>query len=135
MWQWRPIPAVVWGVDNGSAHKLVIGVAVAGWVLAVLAYYSIGHLELLGLRHAWRHFRGDRPHPGELVTTGVYRYLRDPMYLGFAVGMWSTPIMTAGHLLLSTGMSLYLLIGLHYERRDLVARFGDRYLTYLRTGS
>jgi protein-S-isoprenylcysteine O-methyltransferase Ste14 len=131
MWQWRPVDLVIWDLGSRNEERLLMGLAVAGWVLAAIAYYSIGHLQLMGLQQAYRHFQGKPPLPDELVTTGVYRYLRNPMYLGFVIGMWSTPRMTAGRLLLAAGMTLYILIGLRYERRDLHARFGDRYLNYL----
>ena len=131
MWQWRPVELVIWEIGSPGAARLVIGVAVSGWILAASAYYSIGHLRLMGLEQAYRHSQGQPALADELVTTGIYRYLRNPMYLGFVIGMWATPRMTAGHLLLSAGMTLYTLIGLRYERRDLAARFGDRYLVYL----
>lgn len=132
MWQWKPIETVVWDASLTSGRFLLLGVAAAGWILAATAYYSIGHLHLLGLRQAYRAFRGRHQVPGDLVTNGVYRYLRDPMYLGFTIGMWATPLMTVGHLLLSVGMTFYLLIGMRYERRDLIVRFGNRYLESLR---
>lgn len=131
MWQWRPIGAVAWDVQLPSARNALLGIGFAGWGLAALSYYSIGHLELLGLRQAHRHYKGAPAARAELVTGGIYRYLRDPMYLGFAVGMWVTPRMTAGRLLLAAGMSAYVLIGMRYERRDLRAKFGERYLAYL----
>jgi protein-S-isoprenylcysteine O-methyltransferase Ste14 len=38
--------------------------------------------------------------------------------------------MTAGHLLFSAGMSVYILIALRYEERDLVNHIGERYVRY-----
>lgn len=131
MWQWRPIDIVVWETWHPVARPLLIGLSVAGWILSAVAYYSIGHLQLLGLRQALDSLKGEPQRSPRLVTTGVYRYLRNPMYLGFALGMWSTPQMSVGRLLLSAGMTLYVLIGLRYERRDLLTRFGQRYHDYL----
>lgn len=135
MWQWKPIDTVVWNIESTIARYILYAVAAAGWLLAASGYYSIGHLELFGLRQALAEFKGVSQPPGDLVATGIYRYIRNPMYVGFAIGIWSTPHMTVGHLLLSAGMSLYLLIGMRYEKRDLTARFGDRYLAYLRASS
>jgi protein-S-isoprenylcysteine O-methyltransferase Ste14 len=133
MWQWQPIDTVVWAVRSEPGHWLLIGTGAAGWLLAAVAYYSIGHLELLGLRPAWRYFKDQPPAPPDLVTSGIYRRLRDPMYIGFAIGLWSTPKMTAGHLLLAAATTVYVLIGMRYERKDLVGRFGQRYLTWIET--
>lgn len=131
MWQWRPIDAVIWQVEHPAARYLLIGTCAVGWLIAAIAYYSIGHLELFGLRQVWLHFRNRPPEPQRLVTSGIYRIWRNPMYLGFVIGMWSAPRMTAGHLLLSSVMTGYVLIGRRYEKRDLIGRFGDRYLEYL----
>lgn len=133
MWQWRPIDAEVWNVAAPAGRYLLFGTALAGWLLAAIALFSIGHLELFGLRQARAFFRGHAPVAGGLVTTGVYRYLRDPVFLGYCVGLWSAPRMTVGHLVLAAGMSVYVVAGARYERRDLVARFGADYLGWVDT--
>jgi protein-S-isoprenylcysteine O-methyltransferase Ste14 len=38
--------------------------------------------------------------------------------------------MTVGHLLLAAGVSIYMLIAIRYEERDLVSLFGDDYERY-----
>jgi protein-S-isoprenylcysteine O-methyltransferase Ste14 len=38
--------------------------------------------------------------------------------------------MTVGHLLLAAGLSVYMLIAIRYEERDLTALFGDDYTRY-----
>jgi protein-S-isoprenylcysteine O-methyltransferase Ste14 len=131
MWQWSPIDLVVWEIEAAAGRYLLIGVAAMGWSFAAVAYYSVGHLELFGLRQAWLRFKGRPEESPRLVTSGIYRVSRNPMYLGFVIGMWSTPRMSAGHLLLSAVMTIYVLIGRRYEKRDLIARFGDRYLDYV----
>ena len=56
--------------------------------------------------------------------------MRHPLYLGFFLAFWATPDMTFGHLLLAAGMSVYMLIAIRYEERDLVSLFGKDYETY-----
>jgi protein-S-isoprenylcysteine O-methyltransferase Ste14 len=60
----------------------------------------------------------------------LYRFVRHPMMLGFFFAFWAIPQMTVGHLLLAAGMSVYILIALHYEERDLVGLFGADYENY-----
>jgi protein-S-isoprenylcysteine O-methyltransferase Ste14 len=52
------------------------------------------------------------------------------MMSGFFLALWAAPEMTAGHLLLALGMSIYILIALRYEERDLTGLFGDDYRRY-----
>jgi protein-S-isoprenylcysteine O-methyltransferase Ste14 len=52
---------------------------------------------------------------------------------GVFIGIWFTPVMTVGHLLLALGMSTYIIIGVYHEEKDLIHTFGDRYLRYIRS--
>ena len=46
------------------------------------------------------------------------------------MGLWAIPTMTAGHLLLAAGFTVYILIGTRYEERDLAQFLGDQYRAY-----
>lgn len=130
MWRWRPIPTVVWEVEGAVPSRLLWGLFAAGWVLAVLASKSLGHARLFGLAGCWRWARGEEPPPLALKTNGLYGRLRHPMYLGFAIGVWVTPCMSVGHLLLALAMTAYLFAGVSFEERDLERRFGEEYRAY-----
>lgn len=60
----------------------------------------------------------------------LYRVVRHPLYLGVLLGMWTTPVMSAGHLHFATAMTTYIAIGIHYEETDLVRTYGDVYRKY-----
>lgn len=132
IWQWRPLPAVVWEVEAAGATRLLWGIFGLGWVLAVFASKSLGHARLFGLAGCWRWAKGEEPAPLALKTNGLYGRLRHPMYLGFAIGVWVTPHMSMGHLLMAVVMSAYLVVGARFEERDLERRFGEEYRAYRR---
>ena len=127
---WTPIPAVVWSIENDAAQALIWFGFGLGWLILLLAALAMGVTELLGLRQAYAWSLGRPMAPLKLKTSWLYRYFEHPMYVGVLLGFWMTPHMTVGHALLATQLTLYIAIALHYERRDLVARFGPRYLAW-----
>ncbi len=130
MWQWRAMPGAVWSVESASAQWLLWAVFGLGWLTVLVATFMIDHFELFGLRQVYDHWRGrDFVSPG-FKTPGLYRFVRHPIYFGFAVAFWATPQMSVGHLLFAIATTGYILVGIWFEERDLVAHFGERYREY-----
>jgi protein-S-isoprenylcysteine O-methyltransferase Ste14 len=123
---WQPIPIEIWNVDETPAREVLWLLFAAGWLILFLGAWSFGILDLLGIEQV-RAWREGRRHAPRLKTGFLYRWLRHPMYVGVLVGMWATPRMSFGHLLLALAMTGYVLIGMRYEERDLMQRFGSRY--------
>lgn len=129
---WLPIPALVWRIDGALASSILVLLGAMGWIVVLVSTFLISHLELFGLAQPWRHARGRAPVPPGFRTPLLYRWVRHPLYSGFLLAFWSTPDMTAGHLLLAVGMTAYILVAIRHEERDLVALFGPRYQRYQR---
>lgn len=130
IWQWRPIPDVVWAVDGQVAQYALLGLAGLGWGMLLLATFLINHFELFGLQQVFNHWRSRSFEPPAFRTPALYKLVRHPIYLGFIMGFWAAPRMTMGHLLFAIAMTGYIFIGILFEERDLVARFGDEYRRY-----
>ena len=133
LWQWRPITEpVVWTVRNPMAVNALHAVFWLGWGILLLATFLINHFELFGLRQVWARLRGDELPAPQFRTPFLYKRTRHPLYLGFLLAFWAAPVMTAGHLLFAVATTGYILIGIWFEERDLVAQFGDQYRRYRR---
>jgi protein-S-isoprenylcysteine O-methyltransferase Ste14 len=132
-WLWRPIAGpIVWRVDAPSVTALLWSLFASGWTLVLVSTFLIDHFELFGLRQVLARWAG-RPMPThEFRTPFLYRHVRHPLYLGILLGVWSAPVMTAGRLLFASGTTAYILVGIAFEERDLMARFGERYRRYRR---
>jgi len=129
---WRPIPTVAWNVSNPVASGIVWLLFWLGWFTVLLSTFLINHFELFGLHQAWLNMRGQEAEAPKFRQPLLYKWVRHPLYLGFFLAFWATPEMTAGHLLLAVGMSVYMLIAIRYEEHDLVGYFGRDYEDYRR---
>jgi protein-S-isoprenylcysteine O-methyltransferase Ste14 len=127
---WEPIDGVVWQVESGVWHSFLTGGYIFGWVFSVVATFVINHFELFGLQQVYLHLR-NKPTPEIDFTEKLfYKFVRHPIQLGVLIGLWITPMMTYGHLLLSILFTLYIFIGLYYEEKDLITELGEVYEEY-----
>lgn len=132
-WLWLPIPQpVVWQVRSAAGVAALWCVFALGWVLVLLSTYLLDHWELFGLRQVIARMRGRQLPRAQFRTPLLYRHVRHPLYLGFVLGLWAVPVMTAGRLLFAAGLTVYILVGIAFEERDLLREFGERYRRYRR---
>ena len=131
-WQWRPLPQAIWTVSNPSAATALTAISLLGWLTVLTSTFLINHFDLFGLRQVWAYASGEETAPAEFKTPLFYRVVRHPIYLGFIVAFWATPVMSLGHLVFAFATTAYILIAIQLEEHDLVAAFGDTYQAYRR---
>jgi len=131
-WQWRPMPALFWEVENSAGQLILETLFWIGWLIALLATFMIGHFDLFGLRQVYLHLSGKEYPPPKFRMPGLYRHVRHPIMLGFLIAFWSTPVMTVGHLVFALATTAYIFIGIALEERDLASSFGAAYQEYRR---
>lgn len=131
-WLWQPIPTMIWSVEGGYGRYVLQAIHWLGWIVAILATFLINHFELTGLKHVVHNLRGTEPASSRFVTPFLYKVVRHPLQLGLLIAFWVTPEMSVGHFVFAATMTVYILIGLHYEERDLQQQFGSTYVAYQR---
>jgi protein-S-isoprenylcysteine O-methyltransferase Ste14 len=127
---WRPMGGVVWDLHHPVARGAAYAMFAAGWLLVLTTTFLINHFDLFGLRQVWMRFRGRSYTHLRFATPGPYRVVRHPLYVGWLLGFWATPTMTAAHLLFAVLTTVYILAAIRWEERDLVAHHGEDYRRY-----
>lgn len=116
---WQPLGGYIWRVEDIAAQSALYTVFVFGWALVLVSTFLINHFDLFGLRQVTLYLMGREYTPLKFRTTLLYKNVRHPIYLGFILAFWATPIMTATHLLFAIATTAYILIGIQLEEHDL----------------
>ena len=127
---WQPMPGTIWAVENPVAQFALWTAYALGWSYLFLATFVTNHFELMGLRQVYLYF-SNKPYTQLPFTRKfMYRYSRHPMMLGFLIGMWAVPAMSVSHFVMAMLLTVYIVIGVFLEERDLIKRFGTTYRHY-----
>ncbi|MGA7668868.1 MAG: NnrU family protein [Nitrolancea sp.] len=130
-WQWRAVDTTAWHV-TGFPRLLLWAVFGIGWVTVIYSTFLIDHFDLVGLRQTWNFFRDEKPESIDFRTPMLYRLVRHPMMVGFVLLFWANPTMTLDMVVLAVAITVYILIGLRFEEKDLLRWYGQQYHAYRR---
>ena len=130
MWKWQPMPQTIWNISDPRAAGVVRLVSFGGWAIVLLSTFLLSHFQLFGVSQGFARLLGRESQEPQFSTPLLYRWLRHPIYAGFILAFWSAPRMTLGHLLFALATTGYILVGIWFEERDLIAQFGPRYVQY-----
>jgi len=129
-WQWRPMPAVVWHIEEPEMAATIAVLSFVGWVIVFISSFLINHFELFGLHQVTNNLTGRQMPTPTFRTPVLYNFVRHPIYSGFIIAFWAAPTMSVGHLLFAAVTTAYIFVGILLEERDLIDMFGDEYRRY-----
>ena len=124
-WFWQPLPGVVWST-NGVLFWVLFAVQMIGVALTVRAANVVGVWELAGVTQP------DHTKPIEFNVSGPFALVRHPIYLGWVLIVFATPVMTTSRLLFAAVSTAYLVAAIPWEERSLIEAFGEKYRVYQR---
>jgi protein-S-isoprenylcysteine O-methyltransferase Ste14 len=107
---------------------LSFAVMLLGAGIAIVSLIQTDPLEFLGVKAILgiSTSRGKR-----LVKTGIYSFVRHPLYLGGILFFWANPVMTTLDLIGSVFATAYFLFGSKLEEKKLIEEFGEEYTAYM----
>jgi protein-S-isoprenylcysteine O-methyltransferase Ste14 len=128
-----PVLAVLFLVPDHTLYLVPLPWAlflVTGELLAVVAlvvgFRQTDSWEFLGLRQP-----GEGGRHSKLTTSGLYRYVRHPLYTAGLAFIWLMPLMTVNILTVNIALTVYVVIGAVFEERKLRGEFGQDYADYV----
>jgi protein-S-isoprenylcysteine O-methyltransferase Ste14 len=123
---WQPLPGVVWQA-HGWPAGLLRAVQAAGAIFTVVAARHLDILDLSGIRQAL--VLPARRQSG-LDDSGPYGVVRHPIYLAWMLFVWAAPFMNTTRFVFAATSTVYLIVAIKFEERDLNRVFGDAYRRY-----
>ena len=123
---------VIWDVSGNPLGSLLVGVSLLGWLIVLASTVLIDHFHLLGLSQVYSHLTNKEDKELQFSNPAFYKVVHHPIYLGFIIAFWATPVMTAAHLVFAVATTAYILLAIQFEERDLVSFYGDQYRDYRR---
>mgnify|MGYP001827722228 CR=1 FL=1 len=126
---WQPMGGVVWSLE-GPAALALLGLYFGGVGLVLYSTFLIDHFDLFGLRQVVLFFRG-RPYEEPVFRKpSLYKLVRHPLYVGWLTVFWAAPQMSAARLVFAVACTVYILVAIQLEERDLVSEHGASYQAY-----
>jgi protein-S-isoprenylcysteine O-methyltransferase Ste14 len=147
IWQWRPMTDEIWHVENETLRVVLHLISIGGWLTVLAATIQVGHWKIFGVDQVIDFIEGKeyttepRATPEyykvgwPITRVGLWHYARHPDFFGFVVAFWVTPTMTVGHLVFAAGLTTYIMVGIFFLERNLVALWGPEYAEYVHTRS
>lgn len=128
---WQTVPGTVYRLE-GIWRPIGYAVQLLGLILTVRASQMLDVLDLSGVRTVQRAQLGTAPAHVPLETTGLYGFVRHPLYFAWALFVFGTPDMTGTRAVFAVVSTAYLALAIPWEERALIATFGDAYHAYRR---
>lgn len=129
---WSPMAPPLYDLRGTVWEWPLLAGPAFGAVIVAWTGFLMGGKDLIGLGSVLRIWREEKYADIPFSTPGLYKYVRHPLYFGVLLVIWITPSMTHDHLFFSEVMTAYTLIGIWFEERDLVRRYGEDYVKYQR---
>jgi len=128
---WSP-SGIIWWRAEGAAFVALCLAYGASWLLLIKASYDAG-AEVQSGALGWMSLAGNKaPKFPDMPTRGTFRYIRQPIYVSFALTTWTVPVWTPDQLAVAISLTAYCLLAPRLKERRFAARYGERFETYKR---
>jgi protein-S-isoprenylcysteine O-methyltransferase Ste14 len=128
---WSP-SGIVWWEPTGALRAAFAAAFAASWLLLAKAMWDAGLGVQSGSLGWLAVARGRQPAYGPLPQSGLFRVCRQPVYLAFALTLWTGPVWTPDHLVVALLWTGYCVLGARVKERRYAMVFGEEFKAYQR---
>ena len=126
---WTP-SGIIWWRAEGAAFWLVCTANAIAWLVLGKASFDAG-VEVQSGALGWMSLLARiRPVFPDMPTRGFFRFIRQPIYVAFALTLWTVPVWTPDQFVLALSYTFYCLFAPMLKERRFAARYGDRFARY-----
>lgn len=126
---WTP-SGIIWWQAKETVFWLITATYVTSWMLLIKASFDAG-AEVQSGALGWMSLMANKsPIYPDMPTTGLFRIIRQPIYVSFALTLWTVPVWTPDQLVLAISFTAYCLIAPLFKERRFAERYGVRFQRY-----
>lgn len=126
---WTP-SGIVWWRAEGLPFALSCAAYAAAWSLLIKASYDAGAEVQSGALGWMSMFQGRKPRYPDMPSTGLFRLIRQPIYVAFALTTWTVPVWTPDQLIVALTLTAYCLVAPVLKERRFARQFGEKFIAY-----
>ena len=128
---WTP-SGIIWWQAEGTAFYILCAAYAASWALLLKASFDAG-VEVQSGALGWLSLlQNIKPRFPGMPTSGLFRIIRQPIYVAFALTLWTVPVWTPDQLALALTLTTYCLAAPKLKERRFAKRYGHRFRAYQR---
>lgn len=126
---WTP-SGVVWWRAEGYLFYIICVLYASSWTLLIKASYEAG-AEVQSGALGWMSLAQDKkPVFPDMPTRGLFSIIRQPIYVSFALTLWTVPVWTPDQLALAMVFTAYCLFAPKFKEARFEKRYGARFRAY-----
>lgn len=126
---WTP-SGIIWWRAEGWALAVICMAYAGAWLVLLKASFDAG-AEVQSGALGWMSVMARiAPRFPDMPTRGLFRLIRQPIYVAFALTLWTVPVWTPDQLALATCYTAYCLLAPRLKERRFAARYGPRFAEY-----
>jgi len=126
---WTP-SQIIWWQAEGPIFWCITILYATSWLLLIKASFDAG-AEVQSGALGWMSLMAKiRPVFPDMPTDGLFRIIRQPIYVAFAMTSWTVPVWTPDQLILAICYTAYCVFAPRFKEDRFTIRYGERFARY-----